>query len=246
MMNMLQARPNVASIKSRRIGDFTFDLTTTESHTSLLNITENPIETGASISDHAFLAPKEITINGIMVSHDPPVGTPMPSQGTPAQFDNIPSPGSFQALTPQALLTASRNFSVSSLVSSEVEKRALAPYLPNFNSAGSDASQTSERIRQAYSDLQSIQKSGELIEVMTGVALYKSMAIVSITLTQTSDESAEFTINLREVFIVETKKASGLNPSPNGRAGAQSAPVANKGKTQPDQSVIRRTTGIFG
>ena len=55
-------------------GTFSLDINTVEQHTSKLRVTENPIENGANIADHAVLDPKEVTVNGIVVSYE--VNTP--------------------------------------------------------------------------------------------------------------------------------------------------------------------------
>ncbi|WP_350305173.1 phage baseplate protein [Photorhabdus viridis] len=61
-----------ASVITRSIGEFQFDCVTIENHESSLRITENPIESGVAIADHAVLEPKEITITGVMVGYEPP------------------------------------------------------------------------------------------------------------------------------------------------------------------------------
>ena len=55
-------------------GTFSLDINTVEQHTSKLRVTENPIENGANIADHAVLDPKEVTVNGLVVSYE--VNTP--------------------------------------------------------------------------------------------------------------------------------------------------------------------------
>jgi hypothetical protein len=44
------------------IGSYFFDAFLRLDHTSKLTITQHPVQTGANISDHAFLEPKELTI----------------------------------------------------------------------------------------------------------------------------------------------------------------------------------------
>lgn len=44
------------------LGSLSFDAWLTEKHTSGLEVTTNPIETGVSIADHCYLKPKQITI----------------------------------------------------------------------------------------------------------------------------------------------------------------------------------------
>jgi len=47
----------------RSIGTLTFDAVFEESHASSLEVTEFPVETGGSISDHAYMKPTQLTIS---------------------------------------------------------------------------------------------------------------------------------------------------------------------------------------
>ena len=49
---------------SRAIGPVPIDVVVTERHKSDIEITEIPIENGARITDHAFILPKKITLEG--------------------------------------------------------------------------------------------------------------------------------------------------------------------------------------
>lgn len=46
----------------RSIGGITMDVTVEEHHTDELEITEHPVQQGASVTDHAYLLPKSVTI----------------------------------------------------------------------------------------------------------------------------------------------------------------------------------------
>lgn len=46
----------------RSVGGLVFDATFKESHESPMEVTENPVESGVKISDHAYLGPKRLTI----------------------------------------------------------------------------------------------------------------------------------------------------------------------------------------
>lgn len=48
----------------RNIGGYTFDAVLIEEHTSELEVTDSPVETGESISDHAYMKPKKLRIVG--------------------------------------------------------------------------------------------------------------------------------------------------------------------------------------
>lgn len=46
----------------RHVGGITFDATFEERHEAILNITDNPVETGVVVSDHAFMSPLKVVI----------------------------------------------------------------------------------------------------------------------------------------------------------------------------------------
>lgn len=54
---------NKTLVVSRTFGTFAFDAVFNESHSVTANVTEHPLQTGAPISDHAYLNPVEIPIS---------------------------------------------------------------------------------------------------------------------------------------------------------------------------------------
>lgn len=65
----------------RSIGDLVFDATFSEAHTSELEVTDNPTETGVLISDHAFMKPLKLTITAGVSSVLLPSGNPAYGDG---------------------------------------------------------------------------------------------------------------------------------------------------------------------
>jgi hypothetical protein len=57
---MILTQP-VAIIRS--VGGLVFDATFEEKHTSELEVTDNPVETGVVVSDHAYMKPYKLTIS---------------------------------------------------------------------------------------------------------------------------------------------------------------------------------------
>ncbi|MDE9536876.1 phage baseplate protein [Xenorhabdus bovienii] len=223
-----------ASVITRSIGEFQFDCVVIENHSSNLRITENPIESGAAIADHAVLEPKEITIAGIMVGYQPPQHfNKLIGGNLSAAMDKYPLPIEIRAMTKQAESMVNRYMSMGESMLEQIGyNRPLAPWLPNRNGLAEDSSQTLDRVGKAYNDLLNLQKSGETITVQTGLKQYKNMMLVSISITQMNDGSAEFNLTLREIFIVETQTAKGLHPNIK-----KSAPKKKiMGKTQPKQA----------
>lgn len=251
---------NFAQVSNRSIGTITFDVVTTEDHQSDLSITENPIESGAAIADHAVIQPKQVTINGVMVDHDHSTfGLDLPFIGNIRGgidfLNNFPLPVKVITQTSQTIARAGRVISQVAGAYSQAKSilnqaRTIAPFLPDFGLGGLlDSSAGDGRVQKCYADLVACQKSGETIDIQTGINLYKNMLIQSVAVNQSQDGSATFTITAREIFIVETKtaqsKSSASGKSKSGRAAAQSATKSQQGSTQPKNDTPKRTSSLF-
>lgn len=251
---------NFAQVSNRSIGTITFDVVTTEDHQSDLSITENPIESGAAIADHAVIQPKQVTINGVMVDHDHSTfGLDFPFIGNIRGgidfLNSFPLPVKVITQTSQTIARAGRAISQVAGAYSQAKSilnqaRAIAPFLPDFGLGGLlDSSAGDSRVQKCYADLVACQKSGETIDIQTGINLYKNMLIQSVAVNQSQDGSATFTITAREIFIVETKtaqsKSSASGKSKSGRAAAQSATKSQQGSTQPKNDTPKRTSSLF-
>lgn len=251
---------NFAQVSNRSIGKITFDVVTTEDHQSDLSITENPIESGAAIADHAVIQPKQVTINGVMVDHDHSTfGLDLPFIGNIRGgidfLNNFPLPVKVITQTSQSIARAGRVISQVAGAYSQAKSilnqaRTIAPFLPDFGLGGLlDSSAGDSRVQKCYADLVACQKSGETIDIQTGINLYKNMLIQSVAVNQSQDGSATFTITAREIFIVETQtaqsKSSASGKSKSGRAAAQSATKSQQGSTQPKSDTPKRTSSLF-
>lgn len=233
------------SLVSRSIGSFTMDVVTVEMHDSELTLTENPIESGANIADHAILQPRQLTIIGTMVGYEPKKTTEEALAGYGFNVSDLPLPVELSAVTSQGLSIANRYASSIATVETAT-KRVIAEWLPDYVTYSNDESDTLDRVGKARNQLLQLQRSGEAIDIVTGLAKYSNMMITSVGVFQQYDGSAEFTISCREVFIVESKKGSGLKVKTT-RAGQQSAGKKNSGKTNPkeDRSMLDRVRTLF-
>jgi len=252
------------TLSSRRIGTITLDVVTEETHQSDLAVTENPVESGALVADHATLDPQQITVSGVVVDYEPPVvSSPLADDSILGQIDamvdraDLPAP--VAAFTPQTLVRAQRE--LSSYVDqarilqyrTQSAARAIADWLPGSDTTGADASASEDRLARVYGQLKALQKGGGTIDVQTGLQLYTNMLIISLAARQTVDGSAELVVTLRELFIVETKAVKGVSlPAPKkGRTSAQGESKSQKGKTSPEdagekrQSLLKKLGGLF-
>lgn len=232
-----------ATVVTRSVGEFELDAVTVEGHESNMRLTENPVESGADIADHAILEPKEITVTGIMVGYEPPQHFKNMLGNDLSFMDEYPMPMEIRASTRQAEAMYNQIVGQTQDIKAQVGK-VLAPWYPEAAGMANDSSPSLDRVGKAYEDLLSIQKKGEPITVQTGIKQYENMMIVSISPTQQYDGSAEFSLTLREIFIVESQKAQGIHPD----VKASSPTKKNMGKTQPKnaengKTVLREMAG---
>lgn len=228
------------------IGGIMLDAELLEGHTSDLEITENPVESGAEVGDHAVLKPKTITIEGVIVDYEPSIGAiaglgAMVPRSIGDFLNLIPMAVSFATSTAQTQAYASRVLSSysgpgASLVSGAT--RALAPWLPGLEDMASDLTGSTSRVQRIYDSLLRLQKSGNTIDIQTGLRLYKSMLIAMVSAVEDKRGSLRVTIAARELFVVESQTIAGVQvpssgKSKSGRAGAQSATKSSKGNTNP-------------
>ena len=216
---------------------FSLDINTVEQHASKLRVTENPIENGANIADHAVLDPKEVTVYGLVVGYE--TNTFSFDNLLGFNFSDYPLPMPIKTLTAQAENMVNR-FASHFRTGAKAVNQVIADFLPDYqfpllNSLSSD------RIADAHEKLLALQRSGEPVTIQTNTRQYKNMILTSVGLTQKQNTSGEFVLTFREIFIVETQTASGLNvPKPKTR---------NLGRTQPkgvdsSRSGLNVATGI--
>lgn len=229
-----------------KIGTFVFDVVMEENHHSELKVTDNPVESGSQISDHAYLMPRPIEFSGIMVDFDP-TDTPFSQLAEdnyirePEFIDSIPVPG-IKNMTTQAVSLANRVLdqvasAASSIVGGASGQRALAQWLPSLADTDStDLATSDKRVSDALKALRSIQQSAVPITITTQTETYEQCLILNVDLKFTRTGSATFDLKCREIFITTTQTASGVKvPSEaktGGRTTKQAAKAVDKGTQQ--------------
>lgn len=221
---------NESSLNSGLIitDDFTFnlDINTVEQHTSKLRLTENPIENGANIADHAVLEPKEVTVNGLVVSYNP--NNNIDKSVTSYDIKDYPSPIPVRSITPQAEKTVKGYYTSLNQTKEENLVQPVADFLPDYQSPKFQKL-SSDRIADAHEKLLAIQRSGKPVTLLTNARQYKNMIITSIGLTQKESTVGEFIITFREIFIVETQIFNVLRISKLEKTNAGHIQLENKG-----------------
>lgn len=230
---------------SRKIGTFKLDATEQENNKSTLRTTKNPVESGANVADHAVLEPKQITIKGKIVAYEPPSFTQFDEITQVIRF-NLPFIKTAHRFTQKAYKLynnvkhiKNEAMRYAKIFGIDKKAREIAPFLTDGNTSKDD-SVAKNRLQSLYEKLLEIQKSGEFLEVTTGLRTYKNMLITSIEITTESDLYADVTLTLEEVFVVETKTAGGLNVG-----GGAARRGVNLGKTEPKQKKTSVLKDIF-
>lgn len=205
-------------------GTLSLDINTVEQHTSKLRVTENPIENGANIADHAVLDPKEVTVNGLVVGYE--VNTPSIDSILGCDYPEYPLPMEVRVITDQAEKKLRQYYESHYQAVEKTVNNVIADFLPDYQSPVLN-NLSSDRISDAYEKLLAIQRSGEPVTLQTNSRQYKNMVITSVGLTQKQNTVGEFIITFREIFIVDTQIANGFK--------MQKPKVRNLGRTQPQE-----------
>ncbi|MBD8145131.1 phage baseplate protein [Pantoea agglomerans] len=236
-----------------KIGTFVFDVVTEETHHSELKVTDNPVESGSQISDHAILTPRPFEVTGIMVDFDPTdtLFNQLAQDNyvrEPDFIDDLPIPGEIKSLTAQGVSLANRVLdqvasAASSLVGGSSGQRALAPWLPSLlDTDSADLATSDQRVADALKALRSMQQSATPIAITTQTASYEQCLLLSVDVKFTRAGSAAFSLKCREIFITTTQTATGLKVPSQGKTGGrtvkQAAKAVEKGNQQLQQAEL--------
>lgn len=244
------------------VGTFVFDCTTEEAHESRLTITENAMESGALVADHSYLEPATYSVRGLMVSYDPPSPLQAAISKDIAAAKALPFLGGIVAKTEQ--LVAKVNRFVGNVKNTIDTARnianKLAPFLPDsLGFLGDNTQKVLSRQAQAYDDLLTIQRNGQFLQATSGLKSYSNVLLTGVVAVDGSDDAVEFSLQFREVFVVETQTVQGLvvnipstqktllnkngaseskvdGSKKTGRAETQAATTKAMGKTQPTRA----------
>lgn len=260
----LVSNDNKVRLSCFKVGSFEFDAQLSGSHEATKRVTENPIESGAKVTDHSYLDPKQYTVSGMMTSYEPYdlVGA---VAGDEIQFlKSLPIVGGIVSKTDGALhrvnLFASKVKRIGNTIASTARK--FSKYLPSSISSWlGDESTPSDRMQEAHETFLSLMASSEPFTIDTKLRSYKNMVLIGVQVAESIDDRADFNLTFREILVVETKVVNGLvvpataqKPTAKkkigekkaGRSANQSAESKSKGKTNPvkQESGSNRTSAI--
>ncbi len=156
-------------------------VTINELHTDELEITDHPVDSGAQVSDHAFMHPSEVVL----------------------QLAWSNSPSSAGDLVNPALGVATAVNSVVRSVTNVVQQALALQSALQSSISGA----TPDEVKGVYQDLLDLQKSREPFTIYTGKRKYTDMLIKSLaTQTDEKTENALFiTMTCRQVIRVSSR-----------------------------------------
>lgn len=177
-----------------------FDAVLSETHTHNANITEHPVEKGASIVDHIRVQPSEISLD-VLISNHPitPEHTDLflPARGSVDALKlKVPKKTSEEYPSPGAIFRA-----IGGLFSSEKETPQVnaLQFKEEFDAAGN-----------AYADLKTLQEAGILVTVVSPVWFFENMLISSISVPRdpTTADCLKVNLTLKQIFVVNVATTS--------------------------------------
>ncbi len=186
----------------RALGPLFANVTIEERHEDDLEITDHPVETGATITDHAFKRPAELIVHAAW-SNSPNqipgflggVAGALVNLQTGQLQDQLTSPGAKGI--GGSLLAPSVN-----LLTTAVNKQVNAFFAAENSGAGVGTN----TVQDIYQQLLSLQSSVTLMTIYTGNRKYDNMLLKQIRVTTDvkTENSLDAVLTFRQVILVDT------------------------------------------
>lgn len=235
------------------IGEVWIDVSVRESHEITAEVSDHPVETGSNVTDHVRPLPRTISIDGIVTNH--PLELPLSHAGS-ARIDTSaielqvasnplprvppssiaiegePSAGMLSLIPGVdqgiALLGALR-LEVRNKVQLSADQHNVNPNARTSLAANVlHFTEPFDRVGAVNEALQSIVDTSQLVTVVTGLAIYQSVALTSLTVERGSDIGAntlKFSATGKVLRFVESEVVQVPDPvNPRGK------PAQSQGK----------------
>lgn len=216
---------------TRKIGSIVANITVEERHQDDLEITDHPVEQGASITDHAFKRPSEVVVK---VSWSNSLSKTTTLSGGLANAALNTLSGAAQQTATNQLQKAIGGSALGNLAVAKLSELQGSLGLSALSQINTGKGAGTSAIQDVYQQLLKLQASKELISIYTGKRVYTNMLIKSIS-TETniqSENALPVTLICRQVIIVKTSIVS-VTAAPAAQAAPQAtAPVTDQGTKQ--------------
>lgn len=185
---------------------FMFDAVLREVHRSRLETTDNPVETGVPITDHAFMQPLRLEIEA-------GVGDVWLRMRETSAVDAFAVEDAGQEENPDDLAP---------LGPANADVAWLAQ-----DGGGDEAT----RIQRAFRQIRALQRSAALFKVQTGLELYPDMVLEDFEVEQDKDTGAVlyFRASLKQIIVVSTETVT-FPPRKAGKTKRQASKKADNGE----------------
>ena len=204
------------------VGSIKFDLLISENHSIEAQVSEHPIENGATVSDHVRVLPRKGSIVGLVTNHPlTPSPTPLPSEFV-EKVSRIGHPGWLQSLANQYTTDA-----------------ALTP--KDFEAIPRLTPGESNRARNTWELFKLLVARREPVTIMTGVEKYADVIVTKVGTSREAGtgDSLRFSVDFQEIkFVTLTEVALAATT----KAPLPEVPLAKatKGKTGGKQVTATR------
>ena len=215
---------------TRKIGPIIANITEEERHQDDLEITDHPVEQGATISDHAFKRPAEVTIK-VSWSNSPNKSSTISGDLTNAVIDRLS--GTVQTAVTNAAQKAIGGSAVGNLAVGKLSE-LTGLNLAAIAQANTGTGKGTTTIQDIYQQLLALQEGRQLIDIYTGKRVYKNMLIKSMS-TESSmktENALPVTLICRQIIIVQTAVVTVTAAAANQAFPELTNPVANFGTKQ--------------
>jgi hypothetical protein len=165
---------------------FGADITVEEKHSDILTVTENPVEQGAAITDHAFKRPAELTVR---------VGY---SDSSPASVIG----------TGLAVMSAASALAAASALSSGGSLSSVLSTTTGLSLV--EAATTADYVEAVYNMFLILQSSRVPFGLITGKRIYNTLLITALhtSTTEEWENSMILEVEMREIILVNTQTVS--------------------------------------
>jgi hypothetical protein len=170
---------NIKNFKGQALADIVAQAVIEEKHTDTMEVTQHPVETGAPITDHAFVRPARLRLT-LMWSNSPPGAQGLLSAGL----------GAATALSQ----------GVNTVVGAVQAVSAAAAFTSNQQGAALNA------VNAVYQQLLALMQQRALFSVVTGKRLYSNMICMGLSTESEwkTENNLVILVDCQEVFLVAT------------------------------------------
>lgn len=221
-----------AARSKRSIGPITATVTEVERHHDEMEITDHPVQQGATISDHVYRRPAELILE--VGWSNSPQGSTGGILGDIKQAVTQKLSGTFQNQLSGAAANAIGGSALGNLAVAK-----LADMLGSSNGfinaqVNTGKGKSTSSVNDVYQSLLKLQIEAVPFDVYTGKRRYVNMLIKAITVQtdKNTENSLIATLNLRQVIIVQTEVVA-VNAPPDAQSdAAKTNPTADLGQRQ--------------